>query len=95
MATWRRTLPETRFIEVQYESLVTNQERESRRLVEFCGLPWNDACLNFHTNTAPVATASSVQVRSPIYTHSVDRWKRYGGKLDALRALFDEAGVAY
>jgi len=95
MATWRRLLPETRFIQVQYEALVANQECETRRLVEFCGLPWNEACLNFHTNAAPVATASSVQVRSPIYSHSVGRWKRYGAKLDALRALFDEAGVAY
>ena len=68
MNTWRRVLPQSRFIEIQYEALVANQERESRRLVEFCGLPWNDACLNFHTNAAPVATASSVQVRSPIYS---------------------------
>jgi len=95
VCTWRRALPPARFVEVQYEALVADLERESRRLVEFCDLPWNDACLNFHVNTAPVATASSVQVRSPIYTHSVDRWKRYGSKLDGLRALFDAAGVPY
>jgi tetratricopeptide (TPR) repeat protein len=95
IATWRRALPAARFIEVQYEALVADLERESRRLVAFCDLPWNDACLNFHANAAPVATASSVQVRSPIYTHSVDRWKRYGSKLDGLRALFDAAGVSY
>jgi hypothetical protein len=70
VCTWRRALPPARFVEVQYEALVADLERESRRLVEFCDLPWNDACLNFHVNTAPVATASSVQVRSPIYTHS-------------------------
>jgi len=58
-------------------------------------LPWNVACLAFHTNAAPVATASSVQVRSPIYTSSVGRWQRYGEKLDPLRALFDAARIAY
>lgn len=95
IAVWRNALPPERFIEIEYESLVAHQERESRRLVNFCGLPWHDACLNFHENAAPVATASSVQVRSPMYTNSVDRWKRYGHKLDALRALFDAAGIAY
>lgn len=95
IAEWRNALPPERFIEIEYESLVAHQERESRRLVDFCGLPWHDACLDFHENTAPVATASSVQVRSPMYTSSVDRWKRYGQKLDALRAFFDAAGVSY
>ena len=48
IAVWRNALPPERFIEIEYESLVAHQERESRRLVDFCGLPWNDACLNFH-----------------------------------------------
>jgi tetratricopeptide (TPR) repeat protein len=95
VAAWRTMLPANRFIEVQYEALVANQDAESRRLVAFCDLPWNDACLDFHTNAAPVATASSVQVRSPIYSSSVGRWKRYGAPLDALRALFDAAGIEY
>jgi len=88
-------LPPERFIEIEYESLVAQQERESRRLVNFCGLPWHEACLNFHENAAPVATASSVQVRSPIYSSSVGRWQRYGARLDGLRALFDAAGIEY
>lgn len=95
IATWRRHLPAARFMEVGYEELIANQQAQSRRIVAFCGLPWNDVCLAFHTNAAPVATASSVQVRSPIYTTSVGRWKRYGARLDPLRALFDGAGVAY
>jgi tetratricopeptide (TPR) repeat protein len=95
VATWRTTLPAKRFIEVRYEALVANQEAESRRLVAFCDLPWNAACLDFHTNAAPVATASSVQVRSPIYSTSVGRWQRYGTRLDGLRALFDAAGIEY
>jgi tetratricopeptide (TPR) repeat protein len=81
---WREHLPSDRFTEVHYEELVGDQEAQSRRLVEFCGLDWDPACLEFHRNTAPVATASSVQVRSPIYTTSIGRWKRYGDRVDGL-----------
>jgi tetratricopeptide (TPR) repeat protein len=95
MAHWRRVLPADRFIEVQYETLVSAQEAESRRLIAFCGLDWNDACLDFHRNQTPVATASSVQVRSPMYTTSVGRWKRYGDRLEALRNLLDAARIEY
>jgi tetratricopeptide (TPR) repeat protein len=95
IATWRAHLPAERFLEVSYEALVANQEAQSRALLDFCALPWHDACLAFHTNAAPVATASSVQVRSPLYSTSVGRWQRYGARLDPLRALFDTAGVAY
>ena len=87
MATWRHVLPQPRFIEIQYEALVANQEPSHVAWSSSAGWSWNDACLDFHTNAAPVATASSVQVRSPIYSHSVGRWKRYGDQLDALRAF--------
>jgi Flp pilus assembly protein TadD len=95
IARWRQTLPSNRFIEVQYETLVTEQEAQSRRLVDFCGLDWNDACLDFHHNEMPVATASSVQVRRPMYKTSVGRWTRYGDRLDRLRDLFDTAHIDY
>ena len=84
---WREHLPTERFTEVHYEQLVTHQEAESRRLIEFCGLDWDPACLDFHQNRAPVATASSVQVRNPIYTSSIGRWKRYGNRLDGLAKI--------
>jgi hypothetical protein len=88
---WREHLPPDRFTEVHYEQLVADQEAESRRLLEFCGLDWNPACLDFHRNEAPVATASSVQVRNPIYSSSIGRWKRYGHRLDGLAQIL---GVA-
>jgi tetratricopeptide (TPR) repeat protein len=84
---WREQLPPDRFTEVHYEQLVADQEAQSRRLVEFCGLDWDPACLEFHRNEAPVATASSVQVRSPIYTTSIGRWKRYGNRVDGLARI--------
>lgn len=75
---WLKVLPPDRYTEVHYERLVADQEAESRRLVDFLGLEWDEACLRFHRNAAPVATASSVQVRAPIHTKSVGQWQRYG-----------------
>lgn len=88
---WREHLPPDRFTEVHYEQLVTDQEAQSRRLVAFCGLDWDPACLDFHRDAAPVATASSVQVRNPIYSTSIGRWKRYGNRVDGLARIL---GVA-
>jgi len=63
--------------QLSYETLVTNQEKETRRLLEYCDLPWNDACLHFHETKRRVKTASNAQVRKPIYTDSIDIWKHY------------------
>lgn len=93
LAHWRQLLP-GRILELQYEDLLDHQEERTRALLAHCGLSWNEACLHFETNEAPVATASAVQVRSPLYRSSVGRWKRYGHALDDLRALFADAGIA-
>lgn len=92
MTQFRERIPGDRFLEIRYEAIVSNQEAETRRLLAFCDLPWEDACLDFHLNEAPVSTASSVQVRQPLYSGSIGRWKRYGNQLDELRdALGDLA----
>ena len=93
MAHWQQVLP-GRILEVQYEALVEGQEEHSRRLLDFCGLDWNDACLRFEENPSPVATASAVQVRAPIYRNALKRWKKYGSQLDPLRELLVGAGIA-
>jgi hypothetical protein len=72
-------------LEVQYEELVADQEAVSRRLIDFCGLPWHDGCLEFHRNPRPVLTLSNWQVRRPIYTHSIGRWKHYEPFLEPLK----------
>jgi hypothetical protein len=77
MMHWRRVLPAGSFAEVQYEELVGGLEGEARRIVEFCGLPWDDRCLSFHRTERSVRTASVAQVRQPIYRSSVARWRRY------------------
>jgi tetratricopeptide (TPR) repeat protein len=90
MACWRKNLPADRFMEIRYEDIIHNQENETRRLLKFCDLDWEEACLRFHENEAPVSTASSVQVRQPLYSNSIGRWKRYGKKLDNLKEALGE-----
>ena len=91
MEHWRRVLPAGAFLDVQYEDIVADQEGQSRRILEYCGLEWNDACLDFHKNKRAVSTASVSQVRQPIYKSSVERWRPYekfmGPLFDALGAL--------
>lgn len=84
MEHWRQVLPKTATIlDVQYEDLVERQEPISRQMIEFCGLEWDPCCLEFHKNPRPVQTSSSWQVRQPIYSRSVGRWKNYEKWLDA------------
>lgn len=92
MAHWREIFP-GRILEVGYEELVENQEAMSRRIIEFCGLPWHEACLRFEENPSAVATASAVQVRAPIYRNALRRWKKYGSRLQPLQELLEQAGV--
>ncbi|MDH4320516.1 MAG: tetratricopeptide repeat protein [Desulfobulbaceae bacterium] len=84
MAHWRDILPPGAFLDLRYEELVADTETQSRRLLDFCGLPWDDACLAFHATERKVRTASITQVRQPIYTTSVERWRRYGNTLAPL-----------
>jgi tetratricopeptide (TPR) repeat protein len=73
MAHWDAVLPAGVMIDVQYEELVDDLERQARRIVAHCGLEWNDACLAFHKTERPVRTASHAQVRQPIYRSSIGR----------------------
>lgn len=76
MHHWRTVLP-GRIVDVQYESIVTDQEAQTRRLLAAAGLEWDPACLDFHLNESPSATASAAQVRRPLYTSSIGRWEKY------------------
>ncbi|HEY1785724.1 MAG TPA: hypothetical protein VGG30_09260, partial [Pirellulales bacterium] len=71
---------------VAYEDVVEGLEEQARRLIDFCGLPWDDRCLNFHQTSRPIATASNIQVRRPLYRGSVARWRRYEAWLGPLLA---------
>jgi tetratricopeptide (TPR) repeat protein len=87
MAHWRDVLPPDRYTEIQYEALVADPEPETRRLIAFLGLEWDDACLAPPRNNRAVATSSAWQARQPVYKTSVERWRRYEPWLGALSAL--------
>lgn len=76
MTHWHRLFP-GQIYDVQYEKMVADQKGETRKLLDFCGLPWNESCLTFHKTERRVSTASDVQVRQPIYTDSVRKWMKY------------------
>jgi len=75
MAHWRSVLPPDAMLDVEYEALVQDFEPQARRIVSYCGLDWDPACLEFYKTPRPVHTASMVQVRQPIYRSSVGRWR--------------------
>lgn len=86
MAHWRERLPPERFTEVRYEDIVSDLEAQARRLLAFCGVEWNDACLAFHRTRRQIRTSSASQVRQPIYRTSVGRWIPYADHLGPLLA---------
>lgn len=85
LAHWKNTLPGFIY-DLNYEALISDQENQTRKLLEYCNLPWDDACLQFHQTRRKVGTASKAQVRQPIYKDSVKLWKRYEAQLEPLRA---------
>ena len=90
MAHWRDVLPPDRFLDFDYEALVSQPEPAIRRLLEFCGLDWETTCMHPERSTRRVDTASLWQIRQPIFTGSVQRWRRYEPWLAELRALLPE-----
>jgi tetratricopeptide (TPR) repeat protein len=84
MEYWRSVLPNDAVLDVQYEDLVSEPEAQVRRLIAYCGLEWDDACLDFHKTDRSVRTASVAQVRRPIYRSSMERWRRYERHLGPL-----------
>ena len=82
------------YITISYEALVNNQEQESRRLIKKLGLDWHDDCLRFYDNKQATATASSAQVRKPIYKKAVGRWKCYEKELAIVIHRLKTAGIS-
>jgi tetratricopeptide (TPR) repeat protein len=87
MDHWRYILPEATLLNIHYEQLIADRETQTRRMIAFTGLPWNDHCLQPEQNTRPITTASAWQARQPVYASSVERWRRYEPWLGALREL--------
>jgi len=88
MEHWHEVLP-GKVLDVQYENVVDDLETEVRRILEYCELPWNDACLRFYENERAVKTASSEQVRQPIYATSKHLWRQYERHLGPLIEILE------
>jgi tetratricopeptide (TPR) repeat protein len=70
---------------MSYENLIMNKELETKKMLKFCDLDWDNNCLNFHKNKRPVSTASLAQVRQPLYSSSVKKWENYSNNLETLK----------
>lgn len=92
MAAWRELFPD-RILHLTYEELVRDTESQVRRLLDFCGLEWEDGVLDFAGNRNTVITASANQVRKGLYSSAVGRWKSYGELMDPLRHALESRGV--
>jgi len=90
MAHWIET-SNLSIYEFKYGAVVADFEPSVRELLDFCGLPWPPRCLEFHLPSRMVKTASSYQVKQPLYKSSVGRWKNYRPHLDELTEFFGEA----
>ncbi|HET7885005.1 MAG TPA: sulfotransferase [Bradyrhizobium sp.] len=82
---WKVTLSPDVLMEIDYEEVVRDQSGTSRRMIDFVGLDWDDEVLRFHASQVPSATASAVQVRRPIYTSSIGKWRHHADRLGPLR----------
>jgi tetratricopeptide (TPR) repeat protein len=92
MAHWHRVVP-GRIFDLAYEDVVTSLEPTTRRLLDYVGLPFEQSCLEYYRNPAATMTASSVQVRQPIYDSSLQQWRNYAVELGSLRARLEAAGI--
>jgi hypothetical protein len=93
MAHWRQALPGA-VLDVRYEDLARDPETQGRRILAFCGLDWEPACLDTSGNTRAVNTASSAQVREPLHQRGIGAWRRYEAHLGALQARLAAHGLA-
>ncbi len=83
MDHWHELFP-GEILDLKYEALINNQEPETKKLLKYCGLEWQDTCLEFYKTKRSINTASSEQVRQPMYTGSIDAWKNYENHIGIL-----------
>jgi len=93
MGMWEKLFP-GRVLQLSYEELVHDQEGQTRRLLDHCGLVWDEACLSFHENSAAVATPSAAQVRRPLNADAVGKWRLYEEPLRPVGAWLEAQGIS-
>ena len=92
MGHWQAVIPK-QSLTVHYENIVTDLEGQVARLLEHCGLPFEDACIKFHENDRAVRSASSEQVRQPIFRGGLEQWRHYEDNLGALKNVLKSRGL--
>ena len=92
MRHWDTVMPGV-VLTVHYEAVVADVRGQARRLLQHCGLGWDERCVRFHENAQASTTASALQVRQPLYDTSIGRWRRYAEQLEPLRLQLEAAGV--
>ena len=92
MDHWHQLLP-GKIFKISYEELISDPETQLRYLLDFCGLSWQDSCLNFQSNPQPTTTASASQVRQPIYKTSIGKWKNYRKSLEPLIQILENGSI--
>lgn len=93
MRHWESVIGDA-WLSVSYEELVADQEGVSRKIVAHCGLAWEKRCLDFHSHSGAVATASAAQIRRPLYAESVGKWRRYADQLEPLARDLEANGIS-
>jgi hypothetical protein len=94
MAHWREHLPLS-MLELRYEQTIADFDAQARKLIDFLDVPWDARCLDFHKSARAVQTPSRWQVRQPLYSHSVGRWRNYASQLPELETAFPGSGTHY
>ena len=89
MNHWRATIPHFIY-DISYEALVLDQEQETKKLLNYCQLPWEETCLSFYKTERPIATSSYTQVRRPMYSDSVNLWMKYESELEPLKKALNK-----
>ena len=89
---WQSVIGDS-LIEVDYETLVTDQEGQTRKILAKLGLDYEPGCLDFELNPASSASASTLQVREKVHTRSVNKWKKYADELQPLKEYLEESGI--
>ena len=92
MEHWNAVLPGV-IHTVQYEDVVRDIEKETRRLLTYCGIEWQPQCLQFHENKEASITASTAQIRRPVYQSSIGKWRNYSDQLRPLADILGKGGV--
>ena len=93
MRHWDTVMPGV-VLTVHYEDVVADVRGQAQRLLQHCGLGWDEQCVRFHENARASTTASALQVRQPLYDTSIGRWRRYAEQLEPLRLQLEAAGIA-